>query len=237
MWFNGVIGGNSEIYIVIHTRISIPLYVCIELFDFCRRRDDSDGKVVGWPCMCKAHGFHRVRGPEFNTRPGRTEILNLNGVLLPAHGGARDFSFKSPKHYIYICIYIYTDYHYLYLHLYLSLYGQLWPQHTLQWRHMGTIASQITSLTIVYSTVYSDADQRKYQSSASLAFVRGIHRRPVNSPHKWPVTRQMFPFDDVIVNVTTPVWPASKEADLADIRLAMIWHLLCSTLSYNVMFW
>ena len=36
---------------------------------------------------------------------------------------------------------------------------------------MGTMASQITSLTIVYSTVYSDADQRKHQSSASLAFV------------------------------------------------------------------
>ena len=64
---------------------------------------------------------------------------------------------------------------------------------------MGAIASQITSLTIVYSTVYSDADQRKYQSSASLAFVRGIHRRPVNSPHNWPVTQKMFPFDDVIM--------------------------------------
>ena len=49
---------------------------------------------------------------------------------------------------------------------------------------MGAIAAQITSLAIVYSTVYSDADQRKHQSSASLAFVRGIHRRPVNSPHK-----------------------------------------------------
>ena len=64
---------------------------------------------------------------------------------------------------------------------------------------MGGIASQITSLTIVYSTVYSDADQRRHQSSASLAFVRGIHRRPVNSPHKGPVTRKMFPFDDVIM--------------------------------------
>ena len=64
---------------------------------------------------------------------------------------------------------------------------------------MGTIASQITSLTIVYSTVYSDADQKKYQRSASLAFVRDIHRWPVNSPHKWPVTRKMFPFDDVIM--------------------------------------
>ena len=66
---------------------------------------------------------------------------------------------------------------------------------------MSAIASQITSLTIVYSTVYSDTDQRKRQSSASLAFVRGIHRRPVNSPHKWPVTRKMFPFDDVIMIV------------------------------------
>ena len=64
---------------------------------------------------------------------------------------------------------------------------------------MDAIASQITSLTSVYPTVYSDADQRKHQSSASLAFVRGIHRRPVNSPHKWPVTRKMFPFDDVIM--------------------------------------
>ena len=64
---------------------------------------------------------------------------------------------------------------------------------------MGAIASQITSLTIVHSTVYSDADQRKHQSSASLAFVWGIHRGPVNFPHKWPVTRKMFPFDDVIM--------------------------------------
>ena len=60
----------------------------------------------------------------------------------------------------------------------------------------GAIAPQITSLTIVYSTVYSDADQRKHQNSASLAFVRGIHRGPVNSPHKWPVTRKIIPFDD-----------------------------------------
>ena len=49
---------------------------------------------------------------------------------------------------------------------------------------MGAIAFQITSLTIVYSTVYSDANQRKHQSSVSLAFVRGIHRGPVNSPHE-----------------------------------------------------
>ena len=64
---------------------------------------------------------------------------------------------------------------------------------------MSAIASQITSFTNVYSTVHSCADQRKHQSSASLAFVRGIHRRPVNSPHKWLVTRKIFPFDDVIM--------------------------------------
>ena len=65
---------------------------------------------------------------------------------------------------------------------------------------MNTIASQITSLAIVYSTVYSGGDERKHQSAASLAFVRGIHRWPVNSPHKWPVTRKMFYIDDVIMN-------------------------------------
>ena len=63
---------------------------------------------------------------------------------------------------------------------------------------MGAAASQITSLTIVYSAVYSGTDQRKLQSSASLAFVRGIHRGPVNSPHKGPITRKTILFDDVI---------------------------------------
>ena len=71
---------------------------------------------------------------------------------------------------------------------------------------MSVIASQITSLAIVYPTVYSGANQRKHQSSASLAFVRRIIRGPVNSPHKWPVTRKMFPFDDVImVRITVPL--------------------------------
>ena len=70
---------------------------------------------------------------------------------------------------------------------------------------MGSVVSQITSLTIDYSTVYSDAGQRKHQRSASLAFVWWIHRGPVNSPHKWPVTWKMFPFDDVIMDFSS-VW-------------------------------
>ena len=64
---------------------------------------------------------------------------------------------------------------------------------------MSAMASQINSLMIVYSTVYSGADQRQHQSFASLAFVWEIKRWPVNSPHKGPVTRKMFPFDDIIM--------------------------------------
>ena len=78
---------------------------------------------------------------------------------------------------------------------------------------MGTMAYQITSLTIVYSTGYSGADQRKHQSPASLAFVRGIHRGPVNSPHNRPVTRKMFPYDDVIMccSYFTNHWPVMTQ--------------------------
>ena len=65
---------------------------------------------------------------------------------------------------------------------------------------MGAMASKITSRKILYSTVHSGADQRKHQSSASLAILRWIHRWPVTSPHKWPVTRKMFPL------MTSP-WP------------------------------
>ena len=61
---------------------------------------------------------------------------------------------------------------------------------------MSAMASQITGVSIVYSAVCSGADQRK-RSSASLAFVKGIHRWQVGSPHKGSVTRKMFPFGDV----------------------------------------
>ena len=78
---------------------------------------------------------------------------------------------------------------------------------------MSIMASQITSLTIVYLTVYSGADQRKYQSSALLTFVWGIHRSPVNYPHKGPETRKKFSVDDVIMiyamKSRNHVWPIS----------------------------
>ena len=67
---------------------------------------------------------------------------------------------------------------------------------------ISAMASQITSLKIAYSTVYSGTDQRKHQSSTSLAFMRGIHR-------SGPVTRKMFPFDGVIMltkDVRIDVW-------------------------------
>ena len=106
------------------------------------------------------------------------------------------------------------------------------------------MASEITSLTIVYSTVYSGTDQRKHQSSASLAFVWGIHRWPVNSPHKWPVARKMFSLDDVIMDVMrlcifiwkSPefrgkwngnyrcAWKPKEHIGRVDMRIGKVWH-------------
>ena len=79
---------------------------------------------------------------------------------------------------------------------------------------MSMMASQITGLTIVCSTVYSGADQRKHQSSASLAFVQGFHRWLVNSLHKWSVMQKMLPFDDVIMMkwASRPLYSCCKES-------------------------
>ena len=103
-------------------------------------------------------------------------------------GQIMDGCLTAPSHYLSQCWFDITDIH---------------PR-AISHKHyndviMGATASQITSLTIVCSTVYLGADQTKVQSSASLAFVRGIHRWPVNSPHKWPVTWKMLSFDDVIM--------------------------------------
>ena len=71
---------------------------------------------------------------------------------------------------------------------------------------MSAMASKITGASVIYLTVCSRVDQRKHQCSASLALVRGIHWWPVNSPHKGPVTRKRFPFDDAIVKSWSPDW-------------------------------
>ena len=82
---------------------------------------------------------------------------------------------------------------------------------------MDAMASQITSLSIIYSIVYSGSDQRKHQSSTSLAFVRGTHPWPVNSPHQWPVTWKIFLFDEVIiVDSDIRLSPTRYEAELPE---------------------
>ena len=77
-----------------------------------------------------------------------------------------------------------------------------WILTTLQWRHNeGDGAPNHRYLHCLFKRLFRHGtDQRKNQSFASLAFVWEIHRWPVNSPHKGPVTRKMFPFDDVIMS-------------------------------------
>ena len=98
------------------------------------------------------------------------------------------------------------------------------------WQHhhndviMSAVASQIISLTIVYSTVYSGADQRKYQNPASPAFVRGNHQWPVNMPHKGPVMRKMFPSDDVImVKIADHLGPVRGSMETLSALRAHLW--------------
>ena len=90
---------------------------------------------------------------------------------------------------------------------------------------MGAMASQITSLMIVYSTVYSGTDQRKHEISAPLAFVRGMHRWQVNSPHRWLVTRKRFLLDDVIME---------QNNGQSTSRPRHIWNAHCEYLSDNM---
>ena len=117
---------------------------------------------------------------------------------------------------------------------------------------MSAMTSQITSLTIVYSTVYSGADRRKHQSSVSLAFVQGIHRWPVNSPHKWPVTRRMLPFDDTIMDFFPQIGVNHKRQEPAGYRQAAVvedgvnlrdfyldteWSILGTVAEVNIMYY
>ena len=72
--------------------------------------------------------------------------------------------------------------------------GIVWA---LQWRHTGRDGASDHQ---PHDCLLKRLLKKKHQSSAPLACVKGIHRWPVNSPHKGPVTRKMFPFDDVIMS-------------------------------------
>ena len=87
---------------------------------------------------------------------------------------------------------------------------------------MNEMASQITSLTNVYSSIYSDADQRKHQNYMTLALMRGIQQWAVNSPHKGLVTWKMFPFDDIIMKNKMVSWLSYKDPFI----IKMVWIIL-----------
>ena len=104
---------------------------------------------------------------------------------------------------------------------------------SLHWRHNGHngISNQqphdclLNRLKIVYSTVYSGEDQRKHQSSVSLAFVRGIQQWPVNSLHKGPVTQKMFPFDDVIMIPNKVICQQPDQGLIQELHENLEWNL------------
>ena len=77
-------------------------------------------------------------------------------------------------------------------------YHMLFNSYLSQWRHNGRGGvSDHRPHDCLLNRLFRLRSKKNIKSSSSLAFVRGIHRWPANSPHKWPVTRKMFPFDDV----------------------------------------
>ena len=100
---------------------------------------------------------------------------------------------------------------------------------SLQWRHNGRDGVSKNQAHHYCSTVYSGADQRKLQSSSSLAFVRGNHRWPVNSPHKWPVTREIFPFDYVIM--------CRDHVSEVSLRISWPTYVKCGTILQCIEIW
>ena len=127
---------------------------------------------------------------------------------------------------------------------------------TLQWRHNGRSGVSNHHPRNCLLNRYSGTDQIKHQTSASFAFVREIHRWPVNSPHKLPVTREMFPFGDAIMiwyvlifisqsfiaDVFTPasqdhqeLWTTGiSSIHLSPLRIAGMLFLFHPSLSYSI---
>ena len=100
---------------------------------------------------------------------------------------------------------------YRWCHLYIWAWFNNIRHNSLQWRHNER--DGVSNVSIVCLTVCSGADDRKYQSSVSLAFVRGIHRWPVDSHHKGPVTQKMIPFDDVFTSCMSEILLMEKCAN------------------------
>ena len=108
---------------------------------------------------------------------------------------------------------------------------------SLRWRHNERDGVSNHQHVIVYSTIYSGAEQREHQSYASLAYVPGIHRWPVNSPHKRPVTRKMFPFDDVIMYSLYPLQCRMQYYVISDRPIKSSSSLSSSSLSSSSSFY
>ena len=105
---------------------------------------------------------------------------------------------------------------------------------------ISAMATRITSVPIVYSTVCSGAGQRKHLRYASLAFEGGIHRWPVNSPDKGPVTRTMFPFDDVTMTDMEgdhigETW--RMQHIYITVRVRNIYHFLTNRSRFTIYWW
>ena len=131
-------------------------------------------------------------------------MRKLHGPVFPTLNHHCHYRSKTISHYIWI----YKDFDFFSSKcqiITIDIIGYYHDNHKctaspLQWRHNERDGVSNHPRIDVRSTVCSGADQRKYQNSAPLAFVRGIHWWPVDSPHKGPVTWKMFPFDDVIMH-------------------------------------
>ena len=102
----------------------------------------------------------------------------------------------------------------------------------LQWRHneRDGISNHQPHDCLLRQPFFSGADQRKHWSSALLAFVRRIHRSPVNFPHKGSVTRKMLPFDDVIVE-SDGLWENGMSVY---VLLYFIWRICCGWYIFHI---
>ena len=113
-----------------------------------------------------------------------------------------------------------------------------WP---LRWRHNELDGvSDHQPHDCLLNRLFERRSKKKHQSSASPAFVRGIHRGPMNSPHKWPVACKMFPFDDVIMfticHWTKLFWAENPMECNKDLCWLRMWDYMKPSLGTNVKF-